>query len=75
MTSIQDGNLQRMFGQVKQLDKKDIFIDSALYAPMQSQIESDIQVYEYLNPKFKRHRCKLLKKAKLPKSEIDYMVY
>lgn len=70
----QDNNVQRMFGQVKKLEAKETFIDESLLESMQSKIESQLQIYEYGNPKFKRHRCKLLKKAKLPPNEVDYMV-
>lgn len=63
-----------MFGKVKKLEPKDTFIDSTWLESLESKIESQLQVYEYDNPKYQRHRCKLLKKAKLPPSEVDYMV-
>lgn len=63
-----------MFGQVKPLDKTKTFIDPEILPGLRSIIENELEVYEFKDPKFKRHRCKLLKKVKLPPSEVDYMV-
>lgn len=63
-----------MFGQVKSLEKSKTFIDPEIYPTVKSILDSQIEVLEYSDPKYKRHRCKLLKKVKLPPSEVDYMV-
>lgn len=63
-----------MFGQVRALEKSKTFINPEIYPTLKPIIDSQIEIFEYKDPKYKRHRCKLLKKVKLPPSEVDYMV-
>jgi hypothetical protein len=72
--SSEEKKVQRMYGRIKELDPKKTFIDESLFDPVKEIIQNQISIYEYQDPKFKRHRCKLLKKAKLAHKEIDYMV-
>ena len=55
------------------MDPKNVFIDSSLFSLVESTVDQ-IEMYEYKDPKYKRHKCKLLKKVVLPQKEIDYMV-
>ena len=73
--SREEKTVQRMFGRLRKLDPKDTFIEKELYEESKNIIENQLGIYEYQDPKYKRHRCKLLKKVKLPDNEIDFMVY
>lgn len=51
-----------------------MFLDPRLLEDVPESLRSQVGIYEFNEPPYKRHKCRLLRRARLPQKEIDYMV-